>query len=83
VSVIDGLEPPLTPCELAEFLRTKAHVLDELRVRGEGPGYIVLRGSRGRGQIRYPREAVRRWLNSAGLAEYVEAKPQLPLQPAI
>lgn len=71
---IDNLEPPFTPSELAEFLHIKTHVLDQLRERGEGPGYLVLRGSRGMGQIRYPRESVRRWLNSAGSA-YLEAKP--------
>jgi hypothetical protein len=36
------IEPPLTVYELAEFLHTKAHVLDAVRERGEGPGYIVL-----------------------------------------
>jgi hypothetical protein len=71
---VDNLEPPFTPSELAEFLHIKTYVLDQLRGRGEGPDYLVLRGSRGMGQIRYPREAVRRWLNSAG-PEYLEAKP--------
>jgi hypothetical protein len=71
---VDNLEPPFTPSELAEFLHIKPHVLDQLRGRGEGPDYLVLRGSRGGGQIRYPREAVRRWLNSAGSA-YLEVKP--------
>ena len=74
---IDVLEPPLTPSELAEFLHVKANVLDQLRERGEGPDYLVLRGSRGKGQVRYPREAVRRWLNSAGAA-YLEAKSTAP-----
>jgi hypothetical protein len=71
---VDNLEPPFTPSELAEFLHIKAHVLDQLRERGEGPEFLVLRGSRGMGQIRYPREAVRRWLNSAG-SLYSTAKP--------
>jgi hypothetical protein len=72
-SGIDALEPPFTPTELAEFLRVKAHLLDQLRERGEGPDYVILRGNRGKGQVRYPREAVRRWL-SAG-PPYSEAKP--------
>jgi len=37
----------------------------------------LLRGSRGKGQVRYPREAVRRWLNPAG-SPYPEAKPTSP-----
>ena len=72
-NAIDVLEAPFTPTELADFLHTKAHVLDALRERGEGPGYIVLRGSRGKGQVRYPREAVRRWLNSVGACDLLEA----------
>jgi hypothetical protein len=81
---LDALEPPFTPSELAEFLHVKAHVLDQLRERGEGPDYLLLRGTRGKGQVRYPREAVRRWLNSAGPA-YLEAKstPPSPLEAAI
>jgi hypothetical protein len=76
-SGINLLEPPFTPTELAEFLRVKVHVLDQLRERGEGPDYVLLRGSRGKGQVRYPREAVRRWLNPAG-SPYPEAKPTSP-----
>jgi hypothetical protein len=73
-NAVDNLEPPFTPTELAEFLHIKTHVLDRLRGRGEGPDYLVLRGSRGMGQIRYPREAVRRWMKSAG-SLYLAAKP--------
>jgi hypothetical protein len=69
----DVLEPPFTPSELAEFLHVKARVLDQLRERGEGRDYLVLRGTRGKGQVRYPREAVRRWLNSVGPV-HLEAK---------
>jgi hypothetical protein len=69
----DVLEQPFTPSELAEFLHVKACVLDQLRERVEGPDYLVLRGTRGKGQVRYPREAVRRWLNSVGPV-HLEAK---------
>lgn len=82
-SGIDVLEPPFTPTELAEFLRVKTHVLDQLRERGEGPDYVVLRGNRGKGQVRYPREAVRRWLSTG--SPYSEAKPiaSSPMEAAI
>jgi hypothetical protein len=69
------IEPPLTVYELAELLHVKAHVLDQLRERGEGPDYLILRGSRGKGQVRYPRVAVRRWLNSAGANRCLEEAP--------
>jgi hypothetical protein len=42
------IEAPFTVYELAELLHVKAHVLDHMPERGEGGGFIVLRGSRDR-----------------------------------
>jgi hypothetical protein len=69
------IEAPFTVYKLAELLHVKAHVLDHMPERGEGGGFIVLRGSRGKGQVRYPQEAVRRWLNSTGANRCPEKAP--------
>lgn len=55
----------LTPREVSGITKLALQTLAGMRQRGEGPDYIKVTPGRA-GRVRYPREAVIRWIRERG-----------------
>jgi len=62
ISLSSDWPPLLTPDQLAALLHKDTHTIKRWRMLGQGPKFTLVMA-----EVRYPRQEVEAWLNSAGL----------------